>query len=45
VIWLSAQGLDNEGIAQALGITEATVNSHWRTIDTPRGLTRKQDRG
>jgi DNA-binding CsgD family transcriptional regulator len=45
VIWLSAQGLDNEAIAQALGITETTVNSHWRNIGAPRGLTRKQARG
>lgn len=45
VIWLSAQGLDNEAIAQALGITLTTVNSHWRNIGAPRGLTRKQARG
>lgn len=45
VIWLSAQGLDNEAIAQALGITETTVNSHWRNIGAPRGMTRKQARG
>ncbi|NJO84124.1 MAG: hypothetical protein HC828_15925 [Blastochloris sp.] len=45
MIWLSAQGLDNEAIAQSLDITETTVNFHWRTIGTPRGLTRKQARG
>lgn len=45
MIWLSAQGLDNEAIAQALGITETTVNSHWRNIGAPRGMTRKQARG
>ena len=45
VIWLSAHGLDNEAIAQALGITLTTVNSHWRNIGAPRGLTRKQARG
>lgn len=44
VIWLSAQGLDNEAISQTLGITLTTVNSHWRNIGAPRGLTRKQAR-
>lgn len=44
VIWLSAQGLDNEAIAQTLGITLTTVNSHWRNIGAPRGMTRKQAR-
>jgi DNA-binding NarL/FixJ family response regulator len=44
VIWLSAQGLDNEAIAQALSITLTTVNSHWRNIGAPRSLTRKQAR-
>ncbi len=45
VIWLSAQGLDNDAIARMLGITLTTVNSHWRNIGAPRGLTRKQARG
>lgn len=45
VIWLSAQGMDNEAIAQALGITLTTVNSHWHNIGAPRGLTSKQARG
>ncbi|PDV96518.1 hypothetical protein A9Q02_20720 [Candidatus Chloroploca asiatica] len=44
VIWLSAQGLPNDAIADALGITLTTVNSHWRNIGAPRGLTRKQAR-
>ena len=42
VIWLSAQGLDNKAIGQVPGITETTVNSRWRNIGAPRGLTRKQ---
>jgi DNA-binding NarL/FixJ family response regulator len=45
VIWLSAQGLDNKAIAQALSITLMTVNSHWRNIGASRGLTRKEARG
>ncbi|MBP1468822.1 hypothetical protein EYB53_024135 [Candidatus Chloroploca sp. M-50] len=44
VIWLSAQGLPNDAIADALGITLTTVNSHWRNIGAPRGLTRKEAR-
>ncbi|MFV9505256.1 MAG: LuxR C-terminal-related transcriptional regulator [Oscillochloridaceae bacterium umkhey_bin13] len=44
VIWLSAQGLDNDAIARVLGITLTTVNSHWRNIGTARSLTRKEAR-
>ena len=42
VVWLDAQGLSHDNIAQMLGITKATVNSHWRNISRKLGSSRHQ---